>query len=397
MTVKGNWFVIVGYSLVAAATQLLWLTFAPITTNAAAYYNTSEGSIGILSIIFPLIYVVLAIPCGLFLDRFLRPALALGAILTALGGVIRLFGNADFTTAAVGQIVVSIGQPLVLGAVTAICVSYLPKHQRAAGIATGSAALFAGMLIAFITGALFENDIYMLLIIQATFAVIAAIVLCLGLAKEGPFSDDTEHSLLEDPAEAVKHPLRTVWGDPVIRLLVLIVAVGFGVFITITTWLQALLEPAGISVESASIMLLLMVVAGIIGSAVFPPMAMKRHSQPSWLMTAIVVSAVGCLILAVIPGDFTGIIVSIAFGLLLLATLPIVLEMVEVRTGTAASTATSLVWLAGNAGGVILSAIVGVFVGAPLFAFLLTGFVAIVFGVPLVERLRGMLAQEQSQ
>ena len=42
---------IVGYALVAAATQMLWLTYAPITTNAADYYNVSEGAIGALSII----------------------------------------------------------------------------------------------------------------------------------------------------------------------------------------------------------------------------------------------------------------------------------------------------------------------------------------------------------
>lgn len=386
---------ITGYALVAAATQLLWLTYAPITTNAAAYYNTSEGAVGALSIIFPLVYVVLAIPFGLWLDRWFRPALAIGAILTGIGGLIRIIDTSSFVTATVGQVVVSIGQPLVLSAITALCVQYLPKRQRATGIAIGSAALFAGMLIAFVTGALFADDIATLLVIQGLFGAITAIVLCIGLLKPGAHGDELDTSEYE-PAQAAKsRPLRTVWSDPVIRLLVLIVAVGFGVFVTLTTWIQALLEPAGVSADGASVMLLVIVIAGIVGAAVLPPIATKYDTQTVWMLTAIIASFLGCLMLAIVPGTPSGILVSAALGLLLLATLPIVLEMVEKRTGSAASTATALVWLAGNAGGVVLSVIVGLFVNQPAIGFGLTGLVAAVLGLPLVLKLRSRLGQER--
>lgn len=391
MPTRGNWFVIVGYGLVAAATQMLWLTFAPITTNAASYFNVSEGAIGILSIIFPLVYVVLAIPFGLWLDRWLRPALALGAILTGVGGLVRLVGD-SFVSTTVGQVIVSIGQPLVLSAITALCVQYLPRSQRATGIAVGSAALFSGMLIAFVTGAALADDIATLLLIQGLLGALAAVILCVGLLRPGRFalSDD------EASPAALERPLRTVWADPVIRPLVLIVAVGFGVFVSLTTWLQALLEPAGVTTDAASIMLLVMVVAGIVGAAVLPPIAAKLHNQLTWLFIAIVASFLGCLVLALVPGDVSGIAVSAVLGLLLLATLPIVLEMVEERTGPAASTATALVWLAGNLGGVALSVIVGLFVNQPGIGFGLTAVVALVAGLPLIRALRKRLAREAS-
>lgn len=396
MASRGNWFVIFGYALVGAATQLLWLTYAPITTNAAAYYDTSEEAIGTLSIIFPLIYVVLAIPFGIWLDRWFRPMLILGAILTAVGGLIRILGEASYDTALIGQIVVAIGQPLVLSAITALCVQYLPPHHRAKGIAIGSASLFAGMLIAFVSGALLENQIHTLLVIQGVFGLLGAIVLCLGLTKRGGFGDVLEPGALHDQAQEQRHPLRAVWSDPIIRLLVLIVAVGFGVFVTLTTWLQALLEPAGVTTEGASIMLLIMVVAGIIGAGTLPPIAAKARNQPFWLLVAIVVSTAGCLVLAFAPGLTTGIIVSAFLGLLLLATLPIVLEMVEARTGAAASTATALIWLAGNAGGVILSVVVGFVIGSPTIGFIIPALVAIIIGLPFVLQLRKKVAQEEA-
>ena len=82
----GGWRVIVAYSLVCAATQVLWLSYAAITTETARRYGVSVGAVGWLAEIFPLLYVVLAIPAGILLDRWFRPALAAGGALVALGG-----------------------------------------------------------------------------------------------------------------------------------------------------------------------------------------------------------------------------------------------------------------------------------------------------------------------
>ena len=73
------------YGLVAAASQMLWLTFAPITTASAHHFHVSEAAVGWLSEVFPLLYVVLAIPAGMALDRWFRPSLIAGGALTALG------------------------------------------------------------------------------------------------------------------------------------------------------------------------------------------------------------------------------------------------------------------------------------------------------------------------
>ena len=89
----GGWSVIAAYALVCAATQILWLTYAAITTETARRYGVSVGAVGWLAEIFPLLYVVLAIPAGILLDRWFRPALAAGGALVALGGLVRLGGR----------------------------------------------------------------------------------------------------------------------------------------------------------------------------------------------------------------------------------------------------------------------------------------------------------------
>ena len=68
-----RWGTVAAYAAAAGANQLLWLTYAPITTDAAEHFGVSEAAVGWLSQVFPLLYVMLALPAGLALDRSFRP------------------------------------------------------------------------------------------------------------------------------------------------------------------------------------------------------------------------------------------------------------------------------------------------------------------------------------
>ena len=59
-----RWAILAGFGLLAACTQLLWLTYAPITTQVHRVMGVSVGAAGDLAAIFPLMYVLLALPSG---------------------------------------------------------------------------------------------------------------------------------------------------------------------------------------------------------------------------------------------------------------------------------------------------------------------------------------------
>ncbi|MGX6449133.1 MFS transporter, partial [Patulibacter sp. S7RM1-6] len=81
-----RWLPMAAYAAVAGVNQTLWLTYAPVTTASAERLGVSETAIGWLAQLYPLLYVVLALPAAVALDRWFRPALAAGAALTAAGG-----------------------------------------------------------------------------------------------------------------------------------------------------------------------------------------------------------------------------------------------------------------------------------------------------------------------
>ena len=89
------------------------------------------------------------------------------------------------------------------------------------------------------------------------------------------------------------------------------------------------------------------------------------------LTTSLLVTAVACVVLALVPGVVTGFVALTLIGFGLLPALPIVLELTERRAGSSEGTAAGLMWLTGNLGGLVVAAVVGVLVDDPLPAFLL--------------------------
>ncbi len=374
---RTRWSVLAAFVVVTSANQMLWLTFAPLTTDAAKHYDVSESAIGGLSAVFPLLYVLLALPAGLALDRHFHPSVKAGAILTAAGALLRLVGD-DFAWVLAGQLVIALAQPLVTSSVAKLAASYSTEDDEATAIAVCSAGLFAGLVLAFGTSALVGADFPLLMAIQAAWAVAGAALLWVGLRTPG--------RVTEQPAvETGRAALRAVWGDPVLRTTISLVVVGFGVFVGLTTWLQALLEPAGIDETTAGVLLLVMVVAGVVGSVVIPPLAAHHVAERQVLQVSLWVTAGGSALLAVVhPAVAIGLILAV-MGLLLLATLPIVLEVTERRAGPRSGTAAALLWMAGNAGGLVVTGLVAPLLDVPAAAFLLLAVVALL-GLPVVKR-----------
>jgi predicted MFS family arabinose efflux permease len=379
---RPRWGAVLAYAALGAANQMLWLTFTPITTGSARHYGVSVDAVGWLSELFPLLYVVLAIPSGLLLDRWFMRAFLAGAVIDGVGAVARVIGG-SFSAVLVGQLLVAVAQPLVLGSITKVIDRSLPTSSRPRGIAIASAGLFAGMVLALGLGSVFgAGHLRSLLLIQAGIGIAATA----SVIATAPRSQAVVRG-------SVAGPFRTAWSDRSIRLLVAVAALGFGVFVALTTWLQALLDPAGVSAEAAGILLMAMVVAGAVSGAVLAPVAIVRDRAVTMLVVAVVTTVVGCVVLAVVPGFVAGLVVCVAIGASLLSALPVILTLVERLAGSAGATATGLVWLGGNGGGIVVALLVQVCVHRPWLAFLLMAAV-IASALGLLGPLRSRLAAQ---
>ena len=362
---RSRWSAIAAYCAVAAASQAMLVNYAPVTHDAARHFQVSVTAIGWLSQVFPLVYVLVAVPAGLLLDRFFRPALVAGAVLTAVGGMLRLVAD-DYAWTLTGQVVAAVGQPFVLNAITGLVVVYLAAEDRTTGIAVASSSVFAGMVLGNLVGAVLpgEQNVRTLTMVTATAAVLAALWLFGTLRVVRPLAGADAI-----PATNGLQSLRAALGNRHLRRLCAVVTIPMGAFMALATYAQPLLEPAGVSESSAGLILAAMMVAGVVASAIVPVWADRRGREFQVMVASALLTSAACLTLAAAPGTTTAAVMLVGIGLVLLPALPIVLALTERHAPEAEGTAAGLIWLCGNAGGVVLATVVGVLVNQASVAF----------------------------
>jgi MFS family permease len=375
-----RWAVLGAYALLAACTQLLWLTFAAVDTRSAAVMKVDLGTVGDLAAIFPFVYIVLALPTGRWLDMKFGQALTAGALLTGGGSLIRLVSPTSFGWQLAGQLVIAAGQPLVLNSITKVAARYFAPEERATAISIGTASLFVGILAAVLmAGPLFDaGGVPLLVGVQAVPAVLAAVLVVIALRAAPAFVDDPSVSL----------SLRWLTGDRFMWVLAALVFIGMGTYNAVATWLQPILAHFGEGAAAGNL-IAVMTFAGIVGAAVLPASIAARNRRREMLLAALVVSAVSFVAIAVNHNVYWLGAWLFAQGFLLLASLPVVLDWSDVHAGPERQgAAVGFLMMSGNLGGLLLVLLIQALIGNPYLALGALAVVAVA-GLPVVVRLPG--------
>jgi len=373
-----RWGILASYSLLAACTQLLWLSFAAIDTDTARVLHVDAGTVGDLAVIFPFVYIVLALPTGRWLDQRFGRALSAGAALTAAGSLVRLVAPSSFAVQAAGMIVIAAGQPLVLNSITKVAARYFAPGQRATAISIGTAALFVGILAAVLTaGPLFAaGGLPLLLAAQAAPSVLAAVLVVIAFRTRPAYPDDP----------SVGGSLGWLARDRFMWILAALVFIGMGTYNAVATWLQPILDHFGRGADAGNLIAVL-TLAGVVGAALIPSFAASRDLRRTALLVALVVSAVAFAAVAAVHNVIWFGAWFFVEGLLLLACLPVVLDWSEIHAGPERQgAAVGFLMMSGNLGGVVLALITQAVVGN---AYLALGVMALasLAGIPVALRL----------
>jgi MFS family permease len=373
-----RWAILAGYALLAACTQMLWLTFAAVDTQTAAAMHVDVGTVGDLAAIFPFVYIVLALPTGRWLDLRFGQALSVGALLTGGGALVRLVAPTSFGWQLAGQLVIAAGQPLVLNSITKVAARYFPPSERAAAISIGTAALFIGILAAVLSAGplLVAGGLPLLLAVQAGPAVVSAVLVLVAFRTPPTFPDDASATV----------SLRWLANDRFMWTLAGLVFIGMGTYNAIATWLQPILAHFGEGAAAGTLVAIL-TFAGVMGAAVLPSAVAARNQRRALLIAALAMSAVAFTAMAFSANYIWLGVWMFAEGFLLLASLPVVLEWSEIHAGPERQgAAVGFLMMAGNLGGLVLVLVVQAVIGNPYLSLGAMAVVALV-GIPVALRL----------
>jgi len=283
------------YMFIVAMNQLLWINFAPITSEAMHYYGVSELWIGILSMSFMVVFILFSIPASWIIDTYgLRIGVGIGALLTGFFGLTRGFAGTNFNLVLISQIGIAIGQPFLLNAITKLSARWFPIQERAIASGLGTLSMYIGILCGMIITPFLtlSSGIDGMLYSFGILSAIAAVTFII-FAKEGPptapcLPGQEERALVLDG-------FKIILASKDFRSLMFIFFIGLGVFNSVTTWIEGILNPRNISVTQAGIAGGVMIAAGIAGAVVIPILSDYYRKRVPFIQIALLGATVGLI------------------------------------------------------------------------------------------------------
>lgn len=349
-----RWVVLSVYMIIIAVNQLLWITFAPITNEAVQHYGVSDLKIGILSMCFMIVYLLVSIPASWIIDTYgIRTGVGIGAIFTGLFGLLRGVVSANYGLLLVAQIGIAIGQPFLLNAITKVAARWFPIEERATASGLGTLSSYVGVLAGMMLTPWLVNGsgITRMLYIYGILALVSAVVFILLVRERPPVAPcgpgQEERALALDG-------LKQIFRNKNFNWLMFIFFIGLGVFNTVTTWIESILSPRGFTSVQAGMTGGLMIAGGILGALILPILSDRYRKRTPFIIIALAGATVS-LIGVTFASNYVMVLISgLAFGFFLLSSGPIGFQYgAEITYPISEGTSNGFLLLAGQISGIL--------------------------------------------
>jgi MFS family permease len=290
-----RWVMLALFMVMVAANQVLWITFAPITVDAASFFKVSDLMIGILSMSFMIVYMVVSIPASWIIDTYgIKIGAGIGALLTGAFGLMRGWAGADFNMVLMAQIGIAIGQPFLLNSITKLSALWFPMEERATAAGLGTLAMYIGILAGMVvTPVLFTSNglVGMMNVYGIGAAGIAGIFLL--FSRNAPPTPPCEaHG---DERALAMDGFRMMFKSRDFWLLMFIFFIGLGVFNCVTTWIENIMMPRGFTAVQAGNTGGAMIAGGIVGALIMPLLSDHYRRRTPFIMIALAGATIGLI------------------------------------------------------------------------------------------------------
>jgi predicted MFS family arabinose efflux permease len=318
-------------------------------------YGIGESQASLLLMVFPLTYVLLSIHAGALIDRRgYRFAIGAGTLLMAAFSCLRIY-TGNFWILLAAQTGISLGQPYVVNGVTKLVMDWFPAEQAVLATGLGTVGLFVGMAIGL--GA--SPPVFEALGFSGGMAAFAAVTCVsaaafLVLCKPGPGLQTAGGSA------AIESGFWPRLRERNLALLLVISFLGLGFFNGLTSWIESILATNGIDSARAGIVGAVLIFGGIAGSIVIPALADHFKRRKPFLLLSI---ASACVTLYPLcrSGDYRVLLIfGFLQGFFFLPAYALLLDLTSFEAGARwAGSATGVLMMVGNAGGVLVIFLMG--------------------------------------
>ena len=345
-----RWIVLAVFMLINLTMQVLWISYAPITGPAAAFYGVSDLQIGFLAMSFMIAFIPLALPVAWVIDTYgFRLAVSIGALMMGIFGVLRGLAGENYSLVLWSTIGIAVAQPFLLNAWTKVPARWFAIKERATAVGLVTLANLVGTALGMVltpelTKSLSIPDTQLVYGGVAAFSAILFVVLSRETPPTPPCPSGMEVRALM--LDGFKHALtvRSFW------LLLLVMFIGMGIFNGITTWVENIIRPRGFTPADAGTLGALMLVGGILGAVVIPPFSDRQRKRVPYLLLGFSLAIPGLIGLTFATSSWLLYVSGFALGFFLISASPIVMQYAaEITYPTPEGTSNGIIQLCGQA------------------------------------------------
>jgi len=373
-----RWVVLALFMFVNLTIQILWISYAPITGPAAAYYGVSDLAIGFLAMSFMIAFIPLSIPVSWAIDTFgFHKTVGVGAALMGVCGILRGLTGDNYLMVLLTTIGLAISQPFLLNAWTKMPALWFAAKERATVVGLVTLSNLAGTAIGMVATPLLAQtmSIPRVQLVYGGIAAFSALLFIL-FTREKPatppcLAGDDARALMLD---GLKHAftVKSFW------LYLIVSFIGLGIFNGVTTWTESIIRPRGFSPQDAGTVGALMLGGGVLGAVIMPILSDRSGRRKPFMIAGFLLGIPGLVGLAFAQTAPLLFASSFFAGFFLVSVNPIGMQYAsEIARPTPEGTSNGLIQLCGQASVVfvyLMSAMKsrnGSFTSSLLFAVLL--------------------------
>jgi MFS family permease len=287
-----RWKVLFFFIIASTMTQVNWITYAPITIQAAGIL-TNGNTFGIifLSMVYMIFYLPMNFPANRALEKLgLKWGAGIGVAAMGIFGFIRGL-TLNYWIILSCQIATALGQPFVLNAYTKLATNWFPEKEKTLATGLSTMSLMLGVIFAMTaSGPLFA--LFGLYTVGMFYGLLSlfAMLFYFFFVKDKPPSPPGPAA--DKPTAQVERSPWTLFRNRDFTYYSIIILIGYGAVNTILTEVDLIIAPPRVvdttNINAAGIIGAMIVLGGMAGSVVLSALSDRLRNRKIFLVIATV-------------------------------------------------------------------------------------------------------------
>lgn len=349
-----RWVLLFFFMLGNVSLQILWISYATVTLEAATYYNVGEFEILFLSTIFMIVYIPVSFLATWFINKFgFRAGVGLGAMINGIFGFLRVLAGPNYVLVLFIQIMISVSQPFFLNSVSLLSANWFPESERtrATGLSVNSQLLGVAIGMVLTPILVVAYNLEVMLFIYGLYSLIIGIIFVL-IARDKP---PTPPSLTVKTEKAVlKGSTRLLFFNKQFLIIGVVFFVGLGAFNMVSTYIELIVAPRGLTAIEVGNLGGLLILGGMIGAIFMSILSDKLRKRVILIKISLAVGVASFFVISLASSTVILYIFGFLLGFGLLSVGPVLLEYtVDITEPVPEASSNGMLMVIGSISGIL--------------------------------------------